>query len=32
MLREYGIKDVKVQEVLSLDDEMLSLLPYLATL
>ncbi|TAQ84598.1 hypothetical protein B7494_g7083 [Chlorociboria aeruginascens] len=27
ILREYGIKDVKVQEVLSLDEDMLNLLP-----
>ncbi|EDN95091.1 hypothetical protein SS1G_10966 [Sclerotinia sclerotiorum 1980 UF-70] len=28
ILREYGVKDVKVQEVLGLEDEMLQYLPY----
>lgn len=28
MLREFGVKNVKVQEVVSLDDSMLQLLPY----
>lgn len=28
MLREFGVKNVKVQEVVSLDDSMLELLPY----
>jgi ubiquitin carboxyl-terminal hydrolase L5 len=28
MLREFGVADVRVQEVVSLDDEMLSFLPY----
>ncbi|RDW73860.1 hypothetical protein BP5796_07302 [Coleophoma crateriformis] len=27
ILREYGVKDIKIQEVLSLDDEMLTFLP-----
>lgn len=28
ILREYGVKDVKVQEVFTLDDDMLNSLPY----
>lgn len=28
MLKDFGVKGVKVQEVLSLDDEMLAMLPY----
>lgn len=28
MLREFGVKGVKVQEVFGLDDEMLAMLPY----
>lgn len=28
LLREYGVKDVKIQEVLGLEDEMLQYLPY----
>jgi ubiquitin carboxyl-terminal hydrolase L5 len=28
ILREYGVKDVKIQEVFSLDDESLNFLPY----
>ena len=30
MLRKFGIEGVKVQEVVSLDAEMLAFLPYLA--
>jgi hypothetical protein len=28
MLREFGVKGIKVQEVVSLDDGMMELLPY----
>lgn len=32
MLREFGVKGVKVQEVVSLDEEMLAFLRYLSFL
>ena len=31
-LREYGVKDVKIQEVFSLDDESLNFLPYVTSI
>ncbi len=32
MLQKFGVRGVKVQEVVSLDSEMLALLPYVAIL
>jgi hypothetical protein len=31
MLREFGVEGVKVQEVVSLDEEMIDLLPYVSS-